>query len=192
MNGRFVAGSILVIIGALLLLENAGVWNFREVFHDYWPVLLILGGVWLLVRRSTVRRGRPIAGTNSALGMQDELSESVTLGEINLRPVSKQFRGGSVGNSIGAVRIDLSGVIPADGEQVLTIDGVIGEVRLTLPKDVATAVEASTTLGEVVINEARKGGFSPSLAVESPGYAAAPRKLRVKISHLIGEIEVKQ
>jgi lia operon protein LiaF len=192
MNGRFAVGSILMIIGVLFLLENTGVWNFGDVFHDYWPVLLILWGVWLLVRRRSGQRERPIAGPATALGAPDELNESVTLGDIEARTVSQKFRGGSVGNTIGDIRVDLFGAVPADGEQVLTVDGVIGDVRVTLPKDVATSVEASTTLGKLVINETRKGGFSPSLAVESPGYAAAPRRLRVKISHMIGDIEVRQ
>lgn len=47
---------VLILIGAFLLLQKQGlVPDIGPLFRDWWPALLIIAGVLLLVRRS--RRG---------------------------------------------------------------------------------------------------------------------------------------
>ena len=43
---------ILIVVGALLLLSNVG-WipKLGPLFHQWWPLLLILAGALILVRR---------------------------------------------------------------------------------------------------------------------------------------------
>ncbi len=47
--GRFTTGSIIILIGILLLLSTTGVLEFRSVW-DWVPLLFVLLGVWALVR----------------------------------------------------------------------------------------------------------------------------------------------
>jgi lia operon protein LiaF len=192
MNGRFIVGSILVLFGLLFLLENAGVWDFREVFHNYWPVLLVLWGIWLLVRRGTGRRERPVAGPDTGGKVGEQLNESSPFGDIVLHTESKQFRGGNVNGVFGNIRVEASDAVVMDGENVLNVNGVFGDVSLDLPKDTSVSVDASTVFGHLLIKGANKGGFAPSVAFESPGYGSAPRKLRVRVSAVFGKVEVRQ
>ncbi len=192
MNGRIWVGIVLIILGSLFLLEHTGVWDFGEVFHQYWPVLLILGGIWMLVRRSKERTERPWAGPGTEPGRPDLLDESNTFGDIVLRTASKQFQGGSVSGVFGDIRLDASESELAEGEHTLTVKGVFGDVRLMLPKGAPVTVNSSTVFGHVEVFDTRQGGMSPAVTIESPGYAAATRKLRVHVSQVFGDVEVRQ
>lgn len=55
--GRFPAGAItLIVLGAILLLNTMGFLEFRYIVR-YWPVLLILVGVYMLYGRVTSHEG---------------------------------------------------------------------------------------------------------------------------------------
>jgi hypothetical protein len=43
-------GVILIILGALFLMENLDLMSIDVAVRDYWPVLLVLWGVWMLTR----------------------------------------------------------------------------------------------------------------------------------------------
>jgi lia operon protein LiaF len=192
MNGKVVIGSILILLGVLFLLENAGVWAFGPTFHEYWPALLVLWGIWLLVRRGSERKERPIAGPETGPDAPEQLNESRSFGDIVFRTASKKFKGGSISGVFGNIRVDASDAGLVEGEQTLAINGVFGDIRIILPKNVPTSVNASTVFGQVIVNETRQGGFAPTIDLESPGYNDAPRKLRVRVSQVFGKVEVRQ
>jgi hypothetical protein len=41
---------ILIALGVLLLLDNLGVLSFRWT-EEFWPIVLIVVGIWLALRR---------------------------------------------------------------------------------------------------------------------------------------------
>lgn len=192
MNGRTWIGIILILLGSLFLLEHTGVWDFGEVFRQYWPILLILWGVWMLVRRGKEGKERPFAGPITQSASPDLLDESNTFGDIVLRTTSKRFQGGSVRGVFGDIRLDASEAELAEGEHTLAVNGVFGDVRITLPKSTPTAIHSSTVFGHVEVFDTRQEGISPAVNLESPDYAAATRKLRVHVSQVFGDVEVRR
>jgi predicted membrane protein len=48
-SGRIFWGLILIIIGILFLLDRMGQIDFGSLFSKYWPLLLILAGLWHLL-----------------------------------------------------------------------------------------------------------------------------------------------
>ena len=48
---------ILIALGVLLLLDNLGVFSFRWT-EQFWPIILIVLGVWLAMRRMSMSQGR--------------------------------------------------------------------------------------------------------------------------------------
>jgi len=48
---------ILIALGVLLLLENLGVLAFRWT-AQFWPIILIVLGIWLAFRRMSMAQGR--------------------------------------------------------------------------------------------------------------------------------------
>lgn len=55
-TGSNVLAVVLILLGAYFLLEKRRlIPDFGPLFHDWWPVLLIVAGLIMIVRRS--RRG---------------------------------------------------------------------------------------------------------------------------------------
>jgi TM2 domain-containing membrane protein YozV len=48
-NAAPIGAVILIVLGALFLLDNIGFWHFN--FDRFWPLILIAIGIWLLIRR---------------------------------------------------------------------------------------------------------------------------------------------
>jgi hypothetical protein len=56
-GGMPLGAIILIALGVLLLLDNLGVLSFRWT-AEFWPIVLIVIGIWLAVRRMGVMQGR--------------------------------------------------------------------------------------------------------------------------------------
>jgi lia operon protein LiaF len=197
---KFWWGGVLVVLGVLFLLDNIGVLAFREVVHTYWPLLLVILGLFLLRRQRIRTNGAAPAGSDewnksaderNAPSPAEELQSSSILGGLNLRVTSSSFKGGSVSTVIGDLMLDLTGAGIAEGEHRLKLSSVIGDVEVRLPKGAAFAVSANALLGSVRVNEQSKDGFSSTVVYETPEYSSAPKRLRLAVSQVLGDINVE-
>ena len=80
-SSRIATGLLLVVIGALLLVENFTDWNFR--FSDWWPALLVVIGIANLFRR---RSGRWFWGAVTLVGAVF-LLDSLGVWSVSMRDV---------------------------------------------------------------------------------------------------------
>lgn len=57
MKRNFVLAVVLIVLGALFLLNNLGITNISlgELISKWWPALLILVGISMLLRRNTAK-----------------------------------------------------------------------------------------------------------------------------------------
>jgi hypothetical protein len=69
--GRLFFGALIVAVGAVLLLDNAGVLDAGEVFSEWWPVVVILAGVLTFAANP---RHWPVALIITAVGLAFLLS----------------------------------------------------------------------------------------------------------------------
>lgn len=72
-TGQLWAGVILITVGVLFLLDNMHVLAFRWVFHDWWPMLLILIGVVQLATRGMRRLTGPLVLITLGVLFQGEI-----------------------------------------------------------------------------------------------------------------------
>jgi predicted membrane protein len=197
-HGRLWLGGLLILIGIVFLLENAGVWAFRDVVERFWPILLILWGVSILLRRRSPKerntdeaRAHVVGDIHTALD-QEYLNETNVFGEVEVRVTSKNFRGGNVSTVFGNIRVDCADATLAEGENVLGVSGVFGNIRICVPRSVPVALNANTLFGSVRLNDDSRSGIAPTLNYESPEYRSAPRKIRLRVSQVFGDVEVRQ
>lgn len=47
---RYWLGILLIALGAIFLLDSLGVVTFRSLMRHFWPVLLILVGIGILLK----------------------------------------------------------------------------------------------------------------------------------------------
>jgi lia operon protein LiaF len=195
-RGSFWFGLLLVALGILFLSESYLGMDVGEMFHTYWPVILILVGIWMLVRPSRHYEWKQGSSANvfgdieSALA-SDRVDSSTVFGDVELRLTSQDFKGGTVSTVFGDRRLDLTGGKVAEGEQKLKVSGVFGDSLVNLPAGLAYAVEVSTVFGTVRVSDQKSEGIARSLKYESPDYPSASRKLKIDLSGVFGDVEVR-
>ncbi|HUI11604.1 MAG TPA: cell wall-active antibiotics response protein LiaF [Bacteroidota bacterium] len=190
-------GLVLVGIGVIFLLDSTGTIEFSEAMRTFWPLLLVLWGLWILTRgrrlRRWERRAEPPPGvfTNVAQTSAGEsLQSSNVFGDLEIRVTSPSFRGGTVSTVFGDLVVDLSPGGLADGDHQLSMSGVFGDARLMIPRGAAVEVTAHTLAGDLTVMDQTREGFSVSLKYATPGFETASKRLHVSISQVFGDIHV--
>jgi len=192
----YVGALILITLGVLFLLDNLGVANFGDIISTYWPLILILIGV-----RIFFRYGRGTAHGNEAQdpGMMTGSSQpssaslvntSSVFGDLDLKINAKDFRGGRISNTFGDMNIDLSEIELAEGEQLLKLDGVFGNLHVLVPKTIELFVTTHSVFGDVRVLGNIKSGFGQEISYASPNYPAANKRLRIVSNQIFGDVKV--
>jgi predicted membrane protein len=196
---RFLWGIILIVLGVMFLLDYAGAIEFGPFVRMWWPALLILWGAYLIKRRASppvASEDPPVArtvfGDQKEQVASDRIEQANVFGNVEVSLMSQNFTGGSVSTVFGECRIDLSRTVLADGENTLTVSGVFGTVLLALPAGAAFSLSAHAFLGSVQVPGNQQSGVSPTVVLESPDYTRASKKLRVRLSQVFGEVEVRR
>ncbi len=194
-------GGILVALGILLLLENLDILSIGDAIRNYWPALLILGGIWILVQSGPRLEQAPAAAASSSGEHQvfgdvnaqestDFLNYSTVLGDARIGADSKQFRGGTVSTVFGDCTIDCSHATFAEGEQSVRVSGVFGDLSVILPAGTVYALGAHTLFGSIHAGKVQRDGISSTVSYRPPEYDDTRNKVRLEISGVFGDIEV--
>jgi predicted membrane protein len=181
-----------------MLLDNLYVLDFSYLLHTYWPVIFIALGISLLLKRQPSGPWSSGAGSVGAkeaapFGSRSDsqrIISSTVFGDYRVAIDSKSFTGGNVSTTFGNTEIDLVNARLAEGEHVLELNGVFGNTWVRLPADIAFAVFANTTFGDVRINERKKAGVSSSLDYSTPDYHLARSRIRILVSCVFGNVTV--
>lgn len=116
---------------------------------------------------------------SSFIGDYTLLGERFELKDMNIR------------NGIGDIKIDLSkGIIP-EGETVIIINGVIGDIDIYIPYDLDVSVQAVVTIGELNVLENRQSGINRNIFIETKEYKQSSRRVKLVLSLFIGDIDVR-
>lgn len=211
MRRNLFLGVVLITLGTLFLLNNFGVADFGEMIHDYWPLILIIWGLSIVMRDkrpmgtqagsqsgprpgtqpgtdSGTTPGMHIGATYAQATIVDLLHESNVFGNVAIKNSSQNFQGGSVSTVFGDGDLDLSDAVIAEGEHILRVHGVFGDSTIVLPRDAAVSVTANSTFGSVFILGQRKDGISSNLHVSTPNYAGSTRRLQIIINKVFGSV----
>jgi predicted membrane protein len=183
----------LIVVGAILLLGSLSNLDLGGIILTWWPLILILGGLRMLTSRqrpqlvpSTVGVGDIVERTDG-----DRFERTTIAGDISLSTSSPAFGGGTVSTVVGDVTVDCRGATVAVGESTLRVSTVFGDGTVLLPPDAAVRVSGHTLFGDAEVFALKKGGISTSVTFETPGYESARARLRVDISQVFGDIEVR-
>jgi lia operon protein LiaF len=94
-------------------------------------------------------------------------------------------------NEVQNIHLDLSRAIIPEGETSIILNGLAGKVYLYLPLDLDVSITAATTLGECEVLGKKQYGIRNQMQVSSQTYEEANRKLKISISFLIADIQVR-
>jgi lia operon protein LiaF len=118
-------------------------------------------------------------------------SRSSLIGDFHLTSGRFELQYLHIWHGIGNVVIDLSRALIQQEEAFLVVDGWIGDVTIYVPVDLPVAVSAEVKLGDLKILGHRIGGVQRHVVMRSDNYDHATQKVKLNISLIIGDIDVK-
>lgn len=137
-------GIILVILGGVGLTAKYFDTSYREIFSEYWPVLLILLGLHTIFKN--------FGGNNSdsfeTIDNDNELIDIFAfLGDKNKFVKSKNFIGGKITTLLSELTIDFRESYISQGKNELDCFTMFGSTRLLIPSDWQVVINATTIFG---------------------------------------------
>ena len=168
----FDLGPVMVmVVGVFLLvgtLSDGDVWQF-------WPVFLIVIGLWFVWRRRLPRRSR----TGAALTGDGTINATSVFGG-NAQQVSGEFKGGRVTAILGDGKLNLrDATLPADGA-VLDVSVILGSYEVMVPATWKVIMSVDAFLGSA--EDKRSGQITT---------AEAQPTFEVQGSATLGSVEIK-
>ncbi len=183
-------GFLLVGLGVVLLLDKLDVMDFGEFFSTFWPLILIGIGLKLVLNRNS---GGSAESKKETLTLNEQnVKYSKVFGDVKLQVNNQDFNGGSISVMIGEIDLDLAKSNIKEGEKILRLSGVIGEISVLLPKTLKVSVKANVTVGDIKILDTTDDGFLINRTFQSEGYETAKKKLYISVSQVIGDIEIRR
>jgi len=91
----------------------------------------------------------------------------------------------------GEVEIDLTSTLIPEGETVLVIHGIVGNINIDVPYDLDVSVHHSALFGKLRIFNHFLQGFNKTCKFRTENYHTSNRKVKIITSIALGRIEVK-
>lgn len=175
-------GLILVLVGFLLLLDNLGVLDFFDVILTYWPIILIIAGIYFLLRNFQQIK-------NYKEKSSDLIHYSSVFENIQLNINSKNFKGGSISTLLGDIVLDISQVELAEGEHMLRVSSVFGDLIIKVPEKCNMSFNSSTVIGSLKVFNKSSNGLFRSLKLET-SFTQNLSKFHIITSQIIGDLKI--
>lgn len=113
------------------------------------------------------------------------------IGEVRFINQQFELQDMNISYTIGDVKIDLSKAIIPEGESVIAISGIIGDVDIYVPHDLDVSVTSSVTLGNFDILGYKQNGVNRQIQLATKGYHESYRKVKISVSLFIGDVDVR-
>lgn len=182
-KGTIIAGLVLIILGILFLLNRIGSidFHFWQFVGDFWPVILIILGLWIIYEE---------AGRRSY--SEGWHKSGRAFGDVDISPDEFGPKGLNYSVSFGEVRIFLGDTKLDPGENRLRASSGFGEIKITVPENVPCKIRCSTGLGDAEIFGKKSGGFSSHKDHKDANYETAETKLDISAKTGFGSIKIKR
>ncbi|HEX7588267.1 MAG TPA: cell wall-active antibiotics response protein LiaF [Anaerolineae bacterium] len=167
---------VLIVVGALLLVGNLGL--FALDWNLFWPIILILFGIWLVSR--AFAQSADYGGSFSSWGF----------GEYAPNLSGKEIRHETFSHGFGDFDLDLTRAIIPAGESFVRASHGFGDLTVIVPRTLSLRVHASAGMGDVSLFGEESGGVAPSRSFLAEDYATAATKLTLDASVGFGEVKV--
>jgi hypothetical protein len=134
-------GIVIFLVGVLLQANKLGFlpWGF---WHSFWPMLLILAGIWIITNRHHYR-------FHDKRNNSDMLHEFVMFSGSEQVINTNDFKGGSISVMFGAGEYDLRQSNIQSGKVLLELFVAFGGIELKLPEHWRLEISGFPFLGGI-------------------------------------------
>lgn len=158
---RFFSGAILILIGAVFMQSRLAV-IFPELFVSgmdvYWPVLLIVVGIMIVLRlifrrsgNSGVRghRNSRVYDKNVESQTGDYLDKNTLFNSSEQIVLSQNFKGGEINTMFGEFVLDLRKAASVERNIFIELNVMFGNITVFVPTDWGVVVDGDTMFGSI-------------------------------------------
>ncbi|MBD8070867.1 cell wall-active antibiotics response protein [Bacillus sp. PS06] len=94
---------------------------------------------------------------------------------------------------IGEAVIDLSNTVLPEGESIIFIRGIAGNIKILVPYELEVTIHHSAILGGTSVFQHKESkAFNQTLSFETADYQASSQKIKIVTSMIYGDLEVKR
>lgn len=129
--------------------------------------------------------------SNHKLERVEPFVNNMLIGHIRMIDYVYELQDINIHYGMGDVHIDLSLTVLPEGETVILIRGLIGDVRIYVPYDSDVSIQNAVLIGKLNVLGHQEKGFNHSYTLRTENYHQATRKVKIISSLLIGDIEVR-
>lgn len=196
-TGALLRGVIVTGIGVILLGNNLAWFSFglSDVWDLFWPILIIYIGLKIIFDSPRYKYQEKKFEASFETGFKGLKSNKRKLwfGEaVYGIGGAWQLDDLQIWHGIGESTINLSSAIIPERDVVVELTGLIGEVTVLVPQDLAIKVNVDVGVGEVTVFNHNQSGTSRFISYVSEDYDQAVRKVNLIISLKVGEVKVKR
>jgi phage shock protein PspC (stress-responsive transcriptional regulator) len=190
------AGALLVLVGAVALLEGLDVWDLS--WRIALPVGFILAGGFFAAAsrwRGMAALGFLTMGLTVATGtglVLNDLPWGGGVGDRLERPVTASQVDDRYRLSVGSLRVDLSGLALKPGETRVDASVGVGELVVELPPGVPVEVTGRVQGGDLSVLDERDDGVDVREHAVDPGFEGARKRLVLDAEVGLGHLEVRR
>ncbi|MGB5107990.1 MAG: cell wall-active antibiotics response protein LiaF [Candidatus Zixiibacteriota bacterium] len=181
-------GLLLILLGVAFLGDNLRWYDFDfgEMIHRYWPVVLVALGGWMIFEKT-----RPKKYDFEWTDFKGREFKK-TFGDVSLKPQSIDSKGIRVEEGMGDLIVDLSSTALNTGENYVELSLGIGDVKVMLPHGVPASVSVQAGAGDIDVFNNRKDGFGCKLEFTDQNYSSADIKIKVFAKVGLGDVRVSR
>lgn len=164
---HFIHGTILICVGVFFILPIIGQ-NFPDLLNgtldntqNYWPVLLIIGGILFLFTKNDhgicrkycypkkfVSDIKEFTNSNTETG-NDYVDKAVLFNGSQEIVFSSNFKGGEANAAFGEIKLDLRKVSGLNKSNKLEVNAMFGSIIVYVPSEWQINLKSSAMFGDV-------------------------------------------
>jgi lia operon protein LiaF len=171
-RGQLILGGALILFGVLFLISNFFNIDFGAIC---WPTLIILIGVWIIVRPRMVPEDT----------------------ELRMWIFGDHYRRGEwkagdqeIWSFIGDINLNFAEAELEKPETTLKLYTFVADIDLTVPENLGLSISWFGFVTDGRILGKRLGGFLSPVHYTSEGYESAANKLNVELISFVGDLKV--
>lgn len=196
-TGALLRGIIVTGIGVILLGNNLSWFSFglSDVWSLLWPLLIIYIGLKIIFDKPRYKLKENKYEVNFETGYKGSTpnKRKLWVGEaVYGMGGAWELDDIQVWHGIGESTVNLSSAIIPEREVFIELTGLIGEVTVLVPQDLAMKINVDVGVGEVTVFNHNQSGTSRFISYASEDYDRAVRKVNLLISFKVGEVKVKR
>lgn len=162
-------GITLITVGSVFLVADILNITLGELIRElwmFWPVVFIIIGLTLLLRRSREKKTENEEGFRSYESADDYIEVSAVLGSSNRIAYSRNFRGAKATAILGGVDINLMNARLAPGRHEIDVFAFMGGCTIAVPTDWNVHMDVTPILGGADDKRSRTLAYQPNADTE--------------------------